>query len=46
MFIVVLSFSISLATKCVSLNDGPCMVIPTLIDFNAVALKYYPLMIS
>ena len=44
--IVLLSFSSSLATKCLSLNDEPCMVRPTLIDFNHVELKYYPLMIS
>ena len=45
-FIVLLSFSSSLATKCLSFNDEPCMVRPTLIDLNPVALKYYPLMIS
>ena len=33
-FIVLLSFSSSLATKCVSLNDEPCMFRPTLIDLN------------
>ena len=41
-FIVLLSFSSSLArvakisdrTKCVSLNDEPCMVRLTLIDLN------------
>ena len=46
MFIVLLSFSESLATNCVSLNDEPCMVIPTLINLNLVKLKYYPFMIS
>ena len=45
-FILLLSFSGSLATKCVSLNDEPCMVRPTLIDLNPVELKYYPFMIS
>ena len=30
---VLLSSSQSLATKCVSLNDEPCMVRPTVIDF-------------
>ena len=30
---VLLSPSESLATKCVSLNDEPCMVRPTVIDF-------------
>ena len=42
MFILLLSFSSSLAsvakisdwTKCVSLNDEPCMVRLTLIDLN------------
>ena len=52
MFIVILSFSSSLAyvpkvrTKCLSLNDEPCIVRPTVIDLNPVDLKYYPLMIS
>ena len=46
MLIVLLSFSSSLATKSLSLNDEPCMVILTLIDLNPVELKYYPLMIS
>ena len=46
MFIVLLSFSESLATKCLFLNDEPCMVRPTLIDLNSVKFKYYPLMIS
>ena len=40
------SFSESLATKCLSLNDEPCMVRSTLIDLNSVELKYYPFMIS
>ena len=46
MFIVLLSFSESLATKCLFLNDESCMVRPTLIDLNPVDLKYYSLMIS
>ena len=45
-FIVLLSFSSSLATKCLSFNDEPCMVRPTLVDLNPVELKYYPFMIS
>ena len=45
-FIVLVSFSESLATKCVSLNDEICMVRPTLIDLNPIELKYYPFMIS
>ena len=46
LFNVLLSFSSSLATKCLFLNDEPCMVRPTLIDLNPVELKYYPFMIS
>ena len=33
-------------TKCLLLNDEPCMVRPTLIDMNRVKLEYYPFMIS
>ena len=33
-------------TKCLLLNDEPCMVRPTLIDMNPVELIYYPFMIS
>ena len=40
------SFSRSLATKCVSLNNEPCMSIPFLFNLNPVELKYYPFMIS
>ena len=46
MFIVLLSFSESLATKCLLLNDKPCMVRPTFIDMNPFELKYYPSIIS
>ena len=46
LFIVLLSFSISLATKYLFLNDGPCMVRPTLIDMNPNELEYYSFMIS
>ena len=46
LFIVLLSSSESLATKCLFLNDEPCMVRPALIDMNPVELKYYPFMIS
>ena len=54
LFIVLLSFSSSLArvakvfdrTKCLFLNDEPCMIRPTLIDLNPVELKYYPYIIS
>ena len=45
-FIRLLSFSESFATKCVSLNNGPCMIKPTLVDLNFVKLNYYSFMIS
>ena len=53
-FIVLLTFSESLArvakvsdrTKCLSSNDEPCIVRPSLIDLNPVELKYYPFMIN
>ena len=41
MFIALLSFSSSLATKCLSSNDEPCMFRPTIADLNFVELKYY-----
>ena len=37
---------LSLATKCMSLNNKPCMIRPTLIDLNPVELNYYSFMIS
>ena len=46
LFIVLLSFSSSLATKYLFLNDKLCMVRPTLIDLNPVEPKYYPFMIA
>ena len=46
MFIALLGFSKSLATKCLFLNDEPCMVRPTIINMNPNELKYYPSMIS
>ena len=48
-FIVLLSFSSSLIqnrTKCLFLNDEPCMVRPNLFDLNPVELTYYPFIIS
>ena len=33
-------------TKCLFLNDEPCMVRPTIIDMNPVELKFYPFMVS
>ena len=54
MFNVLLSFRNSLAhaakvsdrTKCLFLNDEPCIVRPTVLDLNFVELKYYRFMIS
>ena len=54
LFIVLLSFSISLArkakvsdrTKCLFLNEESCMVRPSLINMNPGELKYYPFMVS
>ena len=43
LFIVLLSFSSSLAAECLFSNDEPCMVRPTLTDVNPVELKYYPI---
>ena len=49
MIIVLLSFSSSLArvanltdqTKCLSLNDEPCMVITALIHLKFIKIKFY-----
>ena len=46
MFTVLLSFSISLATKRMSLNNEPCITRPFLIDINSVKFKRYPFMIN
>ena len=46
MFITLLGFSKSLATKCVSLNNEPCMMKPFLIDLDPIELKYYPFTIN
>ena len=46
---VLLSFNSSLTSdqaKCLSFNDEPCMVRPTLIDLNPAEIKYYPFMNS
>ena len=48
-FILLVSFSTSLArsqTKCLFLNDEPCMVKPTLIEMNLVEPKNDPIIIS
>ena len=45
LFIVLLRFRECLAcdgTKCLLLNDEPCMIRPTIIDMNPNELKYYP----
>ena len=45
-FFVLMIFSESSATKCLSLNDESCMVRSTLIDMNPLQFKYYWFMIS
>ena len=45
-FIVLLSFSGSLATKFVSLNNEPLMIMVTFVDSNSIELNYYLFMIS
>ena len=45
-FIALLSFIVSLAAKCISLNNELYLVRPTFIDLNPKELLYYPLMIS
>ena len=39
-----MSFSSSLATKCLFLNDEPHIFRLTVIDLNPVELQYYPFM--
>ena len=46
MFVVLLSFISSLATKCLSLDNEPCMVRSAVFNLNHVKRKYYPFMIS
>ena len=46
MFIVFLSFSGSLTTKCVSLSNEPYMARPTVIHLNPIELNYDLFMIS
>ena len=38
-FIAILSFSRSLATKCVSLNYKPCMTKPSLVNLNHLLIN-------
>ena len=40
-----LSFSGSLANKCVFLNSEPFMIKPTLTDLNPAEFNYYPFVI-
>ena len=44
-FIGLLSFSGSLATKCMSLNNGQFKTRAFLVDLNPIELKYYPCII-
>ena len=46
MFIKSSSFTKSLATKCMYLNNEPYITRPFLVDLNLVELKYYPFMIN
>ena len=43
-FIALLSFTRSLATKYIALNNEPCMTRPTVIDLNLI-VNYYPFLI-
>lgn len=45
-FIALFCFSESLATKCLSLSDGPYLVRATFINLNSYKLHYYPYMVS
>ena len=44
-FNTLLSFSGSLANKCLFLNNEPCMIRPTFTDLNPSELIYYPFVI-
>ena len=46
MFLALLTVGKSLATKCVSSSNEPCMVRPILTHLNLVELNYYPFIIS
>ena len=45
-FITLMSYVGFLGTKCVSLNNKPCMIRPSFINIKSVELSYYPSMIS
>ena len=38
-FVTYLTFSGSLTTKCMSLNNAPCFIRPAIIDLNPVELN-------
>ena len=42
---VLLSFSGSLASKSISLNNEPCIERPNLINLKPIELNYYPIII-
>ena len=46
MFLGLLSFRRSLATKCLSLTNELCKIWPAPIDLNPVKLKYYLFMVT
>ena len=46
MFIRLLIFSAPLATKCMSLNNEPCITRPTFIDVDLLKFSYYPFLIN
>ena len=46
MLIALLSFSRSIAAKCVSLNNKSCVARPTLVSLNPIEISFYPFMIS
>ena len=43
---VPIAFNESLPLKCISMNNPPCIVIPTLIDLNPDEFHYYLFIIS
>ena len=45
-FIAFLRFSGPLATKCISLNNDPCLARPTFISLILNELHYYPFIVS
>ena len=41
MMLLLLGFGVSLAIKCISMNNQPCLVRPTHIDLNPEELCHY-----